>query len=84
MKNTLYILKRSNGCYGIYKNGKQPEHLISNSFLTDSANTFINRVLLEFKGTEGTPEIIFTDDESEFKNDLPKLEDLVSLNTERS
>ena len=77
MKTIIYVLKRSNGCYGIYKNGKNPENLISNSFLSDSAGHFIDRILLETKGIDGTPEIIFTDDESEFINTLPKLEDLI-------
>ena len=73
---TLYVLKRSNGCYGIYKDGKSQENLISNSFLTDSANLLINRLLVEVGENDEQPQIIFTDSESYFQNDLPELRNL--------
>ena len=77
MRVILYILKRSNGCYGIYKNGKTQQHLISNSFLNDNVECFINRILLEVKAAGNQPEIIFTSNENEFQHDLPKLEEMI-------
>ena len=80
---TLYILRRSNGCYGIYKNGKSPENLISNSFLTDSANHLINRILLDVAGNAEPPQVIFTDNELDFQSDFPKIQSvLINIETQ--
>jgi len=73
----IYILKRSNGFYGVYVNGKQQEHLKTNSPLSMPAKYLIDKVLHEMKKIVGPITILFTDDESEFQNDLPKLEDIV-------
>jgi hypothetical protein len=74
---SIYVLKRSNGLFGVYVNGKQQAHLKSNSSLTMPAEYLIDTVLREMKKVVGAVFVYFTDDESEFQNDLPKLEDII-------
>jgi len=75
--NMIYVLKRSNGFFGIYVNGKEQEHLRTNSTLSMSAECLIDTVLCEMKTLVGAVSIWFTEDESEFKSNLPKLEEFV-------
>lgn len=78
METTLYLLKRSNGFYGIYKNGKTQDELISNSPLTNRVDVLINRILLE-KGDANDVKVIITDNESEFYCGLPKLSEFIQM-----
>jgi len=80
MKSTLHVVKRSNGCYGIYVDGK----LVSNSFLTDTAETLINLVLIRASELKERPDIIFTDDDTKFQSNLPKLEDYLCAKQSQS
>ena len=77
MKSTMYIVKRSNGCYGIYVGGKTSSHLVSNSFLSDSAETLLDSVLFRMGKIVGDAEIIITDSCEEFKSDLPSIEEFM-------
>ena len=74
MKTMVYIVKRSNGCYGIYIGGKTSSHLASNSFLSDSADTLLSSVLYRMSKIEGEAELVITDNCEEFKSDLPSFE----------
>lgn len=69
MRDTIYVVKRSNGFYEIYKNGKSQVDLVSNLPLYASSEMLINSILMESKFEN--PKIIFTDKEIKFKSNLP-------------
>ena len=74
MKTKIYVLKRSNGFCGIYVNGKTQQHLESNFPLSDRGEYFfwnIIRIQNQYKNCE----IIFTENEEEFKSNLPSLQE---------
>jgi hypothetical protein len=72
MENTIIVLKRSNGMYGIYVNGNRQEHLQSNASQTERASTLIDRILFESSKFENV-NIVFTDKEKPFESGLPDL-----------
>lgn len=80
MTNTITVLKRSNGMFGIYVNGCKQSDLVCNSSLRDSTEYFINRLMME---TARYPEakIVFTDNEEPFRTGLPSLEDWLAAHT---
>jgi hypothetical protein len=74
MENTIIVLKRSNGMYGIYINGNKQENLVSNASLTDKTQYLIDRLIIE-QAKYPDAKIIFTDKEECFKSGLPSLQE---------
>lgn len=81
-KGKIYVLKRSNGFYGIYVNGTTQEHLACNDVLSTKTESFFNRIMLELKDQAKKGlicEIIFTEDEDKFKSGLPSFQEYLGM-----
>jgi hypothetical protein len=86
MKGQIYVLKRSNGFIGIYVNGHKQENLKSNFPITDRSSSLFDSIMREFKDQAHNHnticEIIFTEDEENFKSGLPSFTDYLGSITD--
>lgn len=76
--NTIIVLRRTNGFFGIYVNGNKQENLVHNSSLTDRVEYFIDRLMVEISKYPDAI-ISFTDKEDEYKSGLPSLEQYLKV-----
>lgn len=77
LKTPVYVLKRSNGFYGIFVGGKKQENLQCNSCLKDHSNYMFDYIKYELDKLVKNKieyEVVFTTNEDEFKSGLPSLE----------
>jgi hypothetical protein len=78
MKGQIYVLKRSNGMCGIYVNGHRQQDLKGNFSLKDNSKFMFDRIMYEYNYQAHNNgiicDIVFTEDEDNFKSDLPSIE----------